>query len=155
MVDQTIQQTGYSQRPMNARAQTFNRYLDSISINCTSSTWLNPTFTLESWTIVSLWKYNWKQAWWKIYFPVEWTYIIDIAIHEWVWNTATELFIGVAYNSATILWVSSIANSLNPFLWGSWVTTINALRWEYIEVTWWTDAAWWIILLDITVTKIS
>lgn len=147
---------GYKDRPLNIKRAWYNTYLDSISITATSSTGLTPTFTLEDWTITKVWDYKRTLDWWKIYFPVTWTYIIDAAIHESAWNTATELMIDIDdSSSATLLWIPSVTSWLNPALRWSWVLTINITKWDYIEVSWDTDAAWWIMALDITITKIS
>ena len=146
----------YKDRPLNTKRSNYNTYLDSIEIRSISSTWFSPTFTLEDWTIIKQWNLNRKLDWWKVYFPTSWTYLVNIAMYESIWNDATELAVFASTSTGwIILWAISVTNWLNPFLFWSWIARLNMVQWDYINITWSTDDSWGIINMILSITKIS
>lgn len=124
-------QVGYSQRPANARTQTYNRYLDSI--------WAwgnNLWFVLRDW-IEQSWKLNRQAEIWHltITIPVEWTYMILI---EWVIYDCTNckwLMVSWALNGWTVYEArTEMVSAYYKDLYVTRTDVVNLLKWDKISL---------------------
>lgn len=152
---------GYTDRPLNARTQVANRYLDSCTV-------FHP-FVLDDWIIDTtlsniyiVWNLSFKPKsfddsvnsgiWLEI--PVDWTYLINWYIELQDSDTAS---LYVAYTRG----VTSYKISFNGVSW--WISI-----WQTIPITWTFDLKKWDVIryekwisdwfsawVSITITKLS
>ena len=88
-IETPISQIGYTERPLNARTQTNNRYLDSVSfgwVATVTSMWLSYVIFSQD---VEVWNYN-RNVWNSITIPVQGTYLINwdslVSSASWIWQ---------------------------------------------------------------------
>jgi len=109
MVEQrqeTIGWIGYTQRPINARTQTRNRYLDTtVFVSDITIPW-NTLYDIPSYTKTTLsWNLNWRlsSSPWKIIIPVSWTYMVQwwLFISKYLWTDPITIYVDgiTSYNN--------------------------------------------------------
>lgn len=154
-------QTGYTQRPSNARTQTYNRYLDSFTI-------YNP-FVLADWIVdvvesnlnivgklafrPKAFTYSWD-SWIGLEIPVDWTYLMNWYIELQESDTAS-------------LYVAYLRDWTVYVMWFNWVFWGISI-WQLVPVTWTFNLRKWDIIryekgisdwfsawISITVTKLN
>lgn len=144
-------QTGYTQRPSNARTQTYNRYLDWVQAKKTQSlsVWWN---AITGYTFTTTWNYAFDIDPDAITIPTDWTY--NISINFWFWaNYAYVNTFDVMVNDdllyrtakeSLILWESVQLHSVE-----------NLLKWDKITLVIVSDN--WALDVDVSlsVTKLS
>jgi hypothetical protein len=117
------QSIGRVERPISARSQVQDRYLDTINVNTVITTniasmW-NDILDIESVDYIK-WNIKWNISWWNLVVPVWWTYNIQTTVYvDSVWSFNTTKNIGM---QILINWVSKYV-SVN-LIAGS-VTTVN------------------------------
>ncbi len=72
-------QSWYTQRPINARTQTYNRYLDSvIAIDSTRAIATSSLTTIPWYVYTVTGKYNRAKTTWQVLIPTDWTYQLNV-----------------------------------------------------------------------------
>ena len=124
-------QVGYSQRPANARTQTYNRYLDAVWA------WGNWASTITIWVWEQSGKLNrWtKTSWTSVKIPIQWTYMVTI---EWVmdWWTSCKWLRVYRWQNGTTQYeaVTSMVSAFYDSLYVTRTDVVNLLKWDVITI---------------------
>lgn len=150
---------GYTDRPINARTQTYNRYLDSCTINDSWQSTGVVDFRTSTKRVVgslqwNIWYFNnWLLwSWYWVIIPNDWTYIITTsftidAATQWLINAYYFRWTNWTYITGSV-WVA-VYWSWDQF---SWVATLNLNKWDIIYNEIDSD---WQVNMELSITKLS
>jgi hypothetical protein len=143
----------YTNRPISTRTQTDNRYLDwVIWLDTKTIPDLSETL-IDGYSFSTTGKYNFDWANGKIIIPINWTYMVQVAI-DWnvvdPWDYQVRLYKN---------WAMIVVNMRN-YVWvaNEWYEDMNRVynlnKWDYFEVKAFQDS-WSGVDIDISVTVIK
>lgn len=131
--------TWFTSRPLNARTQTRNQYLDSATFVSSSLLvpWITYWYEIPSYTSNTLsWNLLRKTTTspWIIIIPVTWTYLIQwwLFVSQYLWTSPISIYVD---------WIISYTNvAISAWYTVPIMVVHNLIRWDeiyiYIENTW-------------------
>ncbi len=148
-------QTGYTQRPANARTQVYNRYLDSCTIKVDNINYTS-TVQVQDTNLITVWKLARRTAEYTtgkraLFIPVAWTYLIT-----WYMSNDVNYAYGwyMQKNNATFIWNRDWPAPWNTQILQPVSTIMNFEKWDFFNVETWSHSTN-TVDIRITLTKLS